>query len=254
MLDDHALQQLERKIDSWRHRVRDANERKTYDEVFDQRTLLLLAKMINDGVLATVDYPVSTGKEGNVFHATARDGSALALKIYRVSNATFKNIANYIIGDSRFRNVRRTRKDIIYAWAQKEYKNLLGMAAAGARVPRAIDQQNNILVMSYVGDESRPAPLLREVRLDDPTAGFEDLVETMRAIRKAGLVHGDLSEYNVLVWDGHLWVIDCGQAVPLAHGHAEEWFLRDCTNVARYFRRLGVDVTPDALIERVTRE
>jgi len=254
MLDDHALQQLERKIDSWRSRVRDADERKTYDEVFDQQTLLLIAKLINDGVLSTVDYPVSTGKEGNVFHATAKDGSALAMKIYRVGNASFKNIANYIIGDSRFRNVRRTRKDIIYAWAQKEYKNLLGMAAAGARVPKAIEQQRNILVMSYVGDETRPAPLLREVRLDDPAAALEDLVGTMRAIRKAGLVHGDLSEYNVLVWDGELWVIDCGQAVPLAHGHADEWFTRDCGNVARYFHRLGVDVTAKGLEERVLSE
>jgi RIO kinase 1 len=105
--------------------------------------------------------------------------------------------------------------------------------------------------MSYIGDETQPAPLLREVRLDDPQAGFEDLVGTMKAIRTAGLVHGDLSEYNVLVWDGHLWVIDCGQAVPLAHGHAEEWFLRDCGNVARYFRRLGVDVTANGLADRV---
>jgi RIO kinase 1 len=128
------------------------------------------------------------------------------------------------------------------------------MAAAGARVPKAIDQRKNILVMSYVGDETRPAPLLREVRLEDPAAGLEDLIESMRAIQKAGLVHGDLSEYNVLVWDGHLWVIDCGQAVPLAHGHAEEWFLRDCANVARYFRRLGVDVTPKGLADRVRAE
>ena len=251
MIDERAIRRLEGKIDAWRTRVKDDDERKTYDEVFDKQTLLLIAKLMNDGVFTTVDYPVSTGKEGNVFHATARDGGALALKIYRVGNATFKNIANYIIGDSRFRNVRRSHKEIIYAWAQKEYKNLLGMAASGARVPKAIEQRRNVLVMSYLGDETRPAPLLREVRLDDPRAGFEDLVETMRAIRKAGLVHGDLSEYNVLVWDGHLWVIDCGQAVPLAHGHAEEWFLRDCANVARYFRRLGVDVDAAGLAERV---
>ena len=251
MIDDRALQQLERQIDSWRVRVKDSDERKTYDEVFDKQTLLLLAKLMSDGVLRSVDYPVSTGKEGNVFHGTDPDGSALALKIYRVSNATFRNIANYIIGDSRFRNVRRSHKEIIYAWARKEYKNLLGMAKLGARVPRAIEQRNNVLAMSYIGDETRPAPLLREVRLDDPAAGFEDLVETMTAIRKAGLVHGDLSEYNVLVWDGHLWAIDCGQAVPLAHGHAEEWFQRDCANVSRYFRRLGVKVDGETLAKRV---
>ena len=254
MLDDRALQQLERKIDSLRERAKDSDARKIYDEVFDQQTLLLIAKMINDGTLATVDYPVSTGKEGNVFHATAKDGGALALKIYRVGNASFKNIANYILGDSRFRNVRRNRKDIIYAWAQKEYKNLLGMAASGARVPKAIEQQRNILVMSYIGDETRPAPLLREVRLDDAAAGLEDLIETMRAIRKAGLVHGDLSEYNVLVWDGHLWVIDCGQAVPLAHAHAEEWFLRDCGNIARYFRHIGVKTDAATIAARVRAE
>src|SRR2546427_10083239 len=95
-------------------------------------------------------------------------------------------------------------KDIIYAWAQKEYKNLLGMAASGARVPKAIDQRKNILVMSYLGDETRPAPLLREVRLEDPAAGLEDLMESMRAIQKAGLVHGDLSGYNVLRGEDHL--------------------------------------------------
>src|SRR5438046_9822066 len=93
MLDDHALQQLERKIDSWRSRVRDADERKTYDEVFDQQTLLLIAKLINDGVLSTVDYPFSTGKEGNVFHAIARDGMGLAVKYCRAGKASFTSMA-----------------------------------------------------------------------------------------------------------------------------------------------------------------
>ena len=254
MIDDRAIHRLERQIDSWRSRSRDGDERKTYDEVFDQRTLLLIAKLINDGVLATVDYPVATGKEGNVFHATTRDGAALALKIYRVSNSTFKTIATYIQGDSRFRNIGRGHRAMIYAWAQKEYKNLLGMSAAGARVPKAIEQRNNILAMSYIGDETRPAPSLREVRLDDPVAGFEDLLETMRAIHRGGLVHGDLSEYNVLVWEGHLWVIDCGHAVPHAHPRSEEWFLRDCTNISRYFHRLGVETDPKSLGERIRAE
>ncbi len=250
MIDDRKLHQLEAKIDAWRTKVKGDEERKTFAEVFDRNTLLLIAKLINDGILETVDYPVSTGKEGNVFHGTGPDG-AVAIKIYRVNTSTFRNMANYVLGDSRFRNVRRTQRDIIFAWAQKEYKNLLGMRAAGARVPKAIEQRNNVLVMTYIGDETRPAPRLREVKLNDAAAGLADLVETMKAIRKAGLVHGDLSEYNVLVWEGRMWVIDCGQAVPLKHGHAEEWFLRDCRNVARYFRRLGVDTSPEALAKEV---
>lgn len=234
------LRQLEARIDEWRMRVKDDDERKTYDEVFDRPTLLSIAKLINDGVLATLDYPVSTGKEGNVFHGTGPDG-AVAVKIYRVSNATFKHLATYIVGDPRFKNVKRATRDLIEAWAQKEYRNLLKMAEAGARVPKAIELRDHILVMEYIGDEERPAPLLREVALEDPAAVFADLRGSMKAIRKAGLVHGDLSEYNVLLWGGRPVVIDCAQAVPLEHGNADEWFRRDCANVARYFRRLGVD-------------
>jgi len=250
MIDDRRMRQLDARIDEMRTRVKGADDRKTYDEVFDKATLLLIAKLINDGIIETVDYPVSSGKEGNVFHATGPEG-ALALKIYRVNTATFRNMANYVLGDPRFKNVRRTQRDIIFAWAQKEYKNLLGMHAAGARVPKAIEQRKNILVISYIGDETRPAPLLREVVLEDPSAALADLVGSMKAIRRAGLVHGDLSEYNVLVWDGYLWVIDCGQAVPLRHGHADEWFLRDCRNVARYFRRLGVDTSDERLAKEI---
>ena len=247
MFDEKRLHLLEERIPGLKRAGKDDNQRKTYDEVFDERTLLLIAKLINDGVLSTVDYPVATGKEGNVFHATTPQGGAVALKIYRVNTATFKNIIRYIEGDSRFRHVRKTQRDVIEAWARKEYKNLMGMAAAGARVPKAIAQRSNVLVMEYIGDEGQPAPELRHVALEDPKAAYEDLVGTMKAIRKAGLVHGDMSEYNVLVWEGHLWVIDCGQAVPLEHGQAEEWFKRDCANVARYFRRLGVDTSAAAL-------
>ncbi|OGS51067.1 MAG: hypothetical protein A3K65_02510 [Euryarchaeota archaeon RBG_16_68_12] len=251
MFDEKRLRLIEERIPGLKRTGKDDDQRKTYDEVFDQRTLLLIAKLINDGVLSTVDYPVATGKEGNVFHATTPEGGAVALKIYRVNTATFKNIIRYIEGDSRFKHVRKTRRDVIEAWARKEYKNLMGMAAAGARVPKALAQRSNVLVMSYVGDEGQPAPELRHVTLEDPVAAYEDLVGTMKTIRKAGLVHGDLSEYNVLVWDGQLWVIDCGQAVPLEHGQAEEWFKRDCANVARYFRRLGVETSAEALEKEV---
>ena len=251
MMDDRALQRLESQVDALRTREKDSEALKTYDEVFDRACLLLLQKLINDGVFATLDYPVSTGKEANVFHATSKDG-ALAVKIYRISNATFKNIAVYIEGDPRFKRVRRATKPTIFAWAQKEYQNLVRMQDAGARVPSPKRVEGNILVMEYIGDETRPAPLLREISMDDPRAVYRDVVENMKAIRKSGLVHADLSEYNLLFWDGHVVVIDVGQAVPLEHGQAEEWFRRDVSNVARFFHRKGVDVTPAELTQAVT--
>ncbi len=247
MIDDRALQRLESQVDALRTREKDSEALKTYDQVFDRACLLLLQRLISEGAFSTLDYPVSTGKEAVVFHGTTPEGKARALKIYRISNSTFRNIATYIEGDPRFKRVKRATKPTIFAWAQKEYQNLVRMADAGVRVPAPERVEGNVLIMEYIGDETRPAPLLREVDLEDPYSVFNDVVVNMRAIRKARLVHADLSEYNLLFWDGLVVVIDVGQAVPSDHPRAAEWYRRDVTNVARFFHRKGVDVTPAAL-------
>lgn len=249
-LDDRKLHLLETRVDGLKRTGKDANQRKTYDQVFDQTTLLALYKLISDGTLHTVDYPVATGKEGSVFHATTRLGS-VALKIYRVNNATFRSLSEYIVGDPRFKKATKSFRGMITVWAQKEFKNLARMREAGARVPRAKTVHENCLVMDYVGDDTMPAPLIRSVSLEDPRAAYEDVVASMRAIRKAHLVHGDLSEYNILWWDGHPWIIDCAQGVTLDHPQSGDWFLRDCSNVARYFSRLGVETGPERLAETI---
>jgi len=252
MIDERRMQHLERQVDALRSKEKDSSTRKTYDQVFDHAALLTIASLIGDGVISTLDYPVSTGKEANVFHGTDASGRAKALKIYRIATATFRNIALYIEGDPRFKRVKRGTKPTIFAWAQKEYKNLVRMGDAGVRVPDPERVLDNVLVMEYIGDESRPAPTLREVDLEDPGAVYEDVVANLKAIRKSGLVHADLSEYNFLWWQDRVVVIDVGQAVPLDHPHADEWFRRDVTNVARFFKRLGVDTTP-ARLEQVLR-
>jgi RIO kinase 1 len=247
MIDDRRMRLLEIQVDALRTREKDSGTRKTYDEVFDHAALLTIAQLITDGVISTLDYPVSTGKEANVFHATSPQGQARAVKIYRIATATFHNIAVYIEGDPRFKKVKRAIRPTIFAWAQKEYKNLVRMEDAGVKVPRPERVLNNMLVMEYLGDESRPAPSLREVTLDDPAAVYQDVVSNLRGIRKSELVHADMSEYNLLWWDGHVVVIDVGQAVTLDHPRADEWFRRDVGNIARFFRRLRVDVTPASL-------
>lgn len=253
MIDDRREERLDREIDSWRVRVRDDNDRKVIDQVFDRQSMAALSKFISDRKIETVDYPVSTGKEGSVFHATDPDGHALALKIYRVSNATFRALSQYIIGDPRFKRSGRSHRGMIEAWAMKEYRNLERMRTAGARVPAAVAVYKNLLLMQYLGDDSGPAPVIRTVKIEDPQALYEDLLVSLRAIRKAELVHGDLSEYNLLYWEGHPWVIDVGQAVPVEHGLAEEWHQRDMENITRYLRRLGVAVTAAELDAEVKR-
>ena len=107
MLDDRKLRLLEDRVGALKRTRKDADQRKTYDEVFDQTALLSLYKLISDGTIETVDYPVSTGKEGNVFHATTKEGAA-ALKIYRVNTATFRSLREYLIGDPRFKKTGRS--------------------------------------------------------------------------------------------------------------------------------------------------
>jgi len=250
MLDERKLTLLEERVQILRRRRKEDESRKTVDEVFDQPTLLALYKMISDRTIETVDYPVSTGKEGNVFHATTQKGGA-ALKIYRVSNATFRSLADYLRGDPRFKSMGRSFREMIEVWAQKEYKNLVRMRTAGVRVPEGYAVHKHVLLMEYVGDDSMPAPMIREVALEDPAAAYEDVFCSMAAMRKAKLVHGDLSEYNLLWWDGRAWVIDCAQAVPFDHPRSDEWFVRDVANVARYFSRLGVDTDAKRLGARL---
>ncbi len=245
-MDEKVLRLLESQVDSWRIRIKDMEERKTYDEVFDRRTLLTLQKLISDRTIETLDYPVSTGKEGNVFRATSRRGPR-ALKIYRTSTSTFRTIWKYIEGDPRFPRVSGSRRKLIYAWASKEYKNLKRMAEHGVRVPRPYECLENILVMGYLGSKRGPAPELRSVHVEDPEGLFELLIHEMRCIHQAELVHGDLSEYNILLWRRRPYIIDVGQAVLFDHPHAEEWFQRDVKNMARYFRSMGVKTTPEEL-------
>ncbi|MCD6461764.1 MAG: serine protein kinase RIO [Thermoplasmata archaeon] len=271
-MEDSWFDALERQVERILEREGGDELRKTESEVFDRKTLSILQKMISSGVFSTLDFPISTGKEGNVFRATTPAGGLLAVKIYRTSTATFKSIEEYIRGDPRFKHVRGHRRNLIDVWCSKEYRNLRKMYDAGVHVPEPVKAVGNVLVMSYIGGEETPAPLLKDLsrmhrgedmlsgvlgdRLtDDPDIWevfYSVTVEDMGLIyQEAGLVHSDLSEYNILVWNGLPWVIDVAQAVTLDHPMAEEWLVRDCRNIAVFFRKMGVDTTPEAVLETV---
>lgn len=234
--------------------------RKTEGEVFDHPTMLTLYRLISRSVLQTLDYPISTGKEANVFHATDPKGKSLAVKIFRVHTATFHSYLTYIQGDPRFEGLKGDRRNIIHAWVKKEYKNLHRLHDAGVQVPRPVVWADNLLAMEFVGQGGTSAPLLKDAQLVDPAACYEFLLEQMAtAWNRAGLVHGDLSEYNVMAERsaaGHdiLTIIDVGQAVMQKHPMSREFLDRDTKNVARYFAKLGVaEADPAAALERVLR-
>lgn len=252
MSHEKKLREFDREIESWKIRIKDADDRKTYDEVFDKQTLLAIYKLFSDGFFDILDFPISTGKEGNVFRGITKGGDYVAVKIYRLSTSTFRDLGKYILGDPRFKKTAKRFPQIIFAWAQKEFSNLERFSQAGVRVPEPVTVHRNILVMEYIGDESMPGPRMKDVVLEDPGATAEFLLDSVkRAYTRGSIVHGDLSEYNVLMTDESPVIIDLAQAVVLDHWMAEELLRRDITNLARFFKRSGVTIDEREQLERI---
>ena len=243
---------LEKHIDALKTN-RTGDERQTEGEVFDRKTLMTIYKFMKRKLVDRVHYPVSTGKEGNVFYATDPDGDPLALKIYRTSTSTFKRVATYIEGDPRFRGITGNRWKFIYAWASKEFSNLERYYDAELPVPEPVAVDQNCLLMEYVGDETGPAPQLKDVELDDPTDTYDEVISfIIDGWRDAHLVHGDLSEYNILMEGGEPVFIDVGQAMTADSFNAKDLLDRDIRNINRFFKNRGAEIIdPDTIKEEV---
>ncbi|MDY6779346.1 MAG: serine protein kinase RIO, partial [Halobacteria archaeon] len=206
--------ELDQEFDEFRTRLRESERFDTEAEVFDVPTLKALYKLVTDGVLDAIGSPVSTGKEANVFEAVGgreeRDG--LALKVYRIATSGFDDMSYYLEGDPRFEGLSG-KKDTVLAWVRKEFSNLERASEAGVRVPEPFAVERNVLAMEFIGEDGERAPQIREVELENPDTAYEVVVEYVRRLHEAGLVHGDLSEFNILVDDGDIVLIDMGQAV-----------------------------------------
>jgi RIO kinase 1 len=223
-----------------------ANERATVEEVFDQVTRLVVFKLLETGILYEVNGVVSSGKEARVYWGKTKDNTDLAVKIYLTSSAEFKKgILKYIEGDPRFKNVKRDTRSLFAVWAQKEFRNLEEAGQAKVNVPRPIVVKSNVLVMDFIGKDGKSAPSLKEVPPENPERVYKLLVTNVKRLyQKAKLVHGDLSEYNILMWKGKPIIIDMSQSVSIEHPMANFMLTRDLNNLNRFFNKLNVDVIP----------
>lgn len=244
-------------LEPYEKRVKGVEDRKVFDQFFDRRTLMNIYELMNDGVISTIDFPIATGKEGGVFKCTSEDGESIALKIYRISNSTFKSLAVYIAGDERFRGITGNFSKTISMWVQREYVNLDRYHGHGLPVPRPYAHKQNLLAMQYLGTEDGPSPLLKDYPMSSEELGrFYDAVIDfiVRGYAEAGLVHSDLSQYNVMVHNGNPWVIDCSQGVTIRHPNARDFLKRDVENINRFFRSKGKVISDaEAIIKRLTR-
>ncbi|MFW6385318.1 MAG: serine/threonine-protein kinase Rio1 [Halodesulfurarchaeum sp.] len=251
---DRIARRQDREFSTFRKRLKDTEQFKVDDSVFDDATYAALYKLVQDDYISAFGGPISTGKEANVYEALDSEGEDVAVKVYRINTSNFRQMRDYLEGDPRFEGIRGDKKEVVIAWVRKEYANLKRAQAAGVAVPNPIAVQRNVLVMEYLGTESGASPTVDDVHFENPETAFEVVREYMRRLYVAGLIHGDLSEYNLVVHEGQIHVIDMGQAVTVHHPNAGEFLNRDCENVANFFTKHGVAVDAESLHAFLTAE
>jgi RIO kinase 1 len=214
---------------------------------------------------------VKGGKEASVY--LCRSGPAIeaplvAAKVYRPrSLRNLKNDAQYragrvdidesgnaIVKDGDLHAMeKRTNygEELRHqSWIAYEFQTLETLYAAGADVPRPHAMEKNAILMDYIGDFGQAAPTLNSVslELDEARPLFERVIRNIDLLLSNQRIHGDLSAYNILYWDGDITLIDFPQVVPPeANPLAWTIFLRDVTRICQYFNSQGIRSNPRKL-------
>ena len=221
---------------------------------------------------------LTTGKEADVFLVERVAGDRrclLAHKRYRPRSVSHKGEleglgfqrASAFVADALYREGRRQansrdqravergsaygRRVAAGAWIDHEFETLERLTRARVCVPYPVALTGDGVLMQFIGDRTRAAPRLAQARLGPGQLAdaATQLTADLHRMVRAGFVHGDLSAFNLLWWEGRVWVIDLPQAVDLAQNPmAVDLLHRDLTNVARWFTRRGVAFDAEALL------
>ena len=206
---------------------------------------------------------LKTGKEADVHLVERRFGehvNVLAAKRYRkFEDRMFRNDARYRAGrrtgESRLDKAMEQGNKAGMAfrarmWLQTEFETLCKLWSAGVSVPYPVQKLGSELMLQLIGDPEMAAPRLVHARLDRErlTDAYNQLVDHLHTMVRCGVVHGDLSAYNILWDEGRLVIIDFPQSVdPVAHPEGMALLERDVTNVTDWFGRRGVPCDRDDL-------
>jgi RIO kinase 1 len=223
-----------------------------------------LQPLVDDGLIDEVIRRLMSGKEADVY--IVRCGNEIrCAKVYKeAAKRNFKQAVQYQEG-RKVRNSRRARamekgskfgrKQQEETWQNAEVDALYLLAGAGVRVPQPYDCLNGVLIMELITDESgEVAPRLNDVSMSAEQA-IEDHALVMRDVVRmlcAGVVHGDLSEFNVLVDEYGPVIIDLPQAVDAAaNNNAKTMLTRDVNNMARYYGQFAPELIKTQYAEEI---
>jgi len=225
-----------------------------------------LQQFVDAGYITDVVNRVKSGKEATVYCCRAHPSTGrelVAAKVYTIGIGAHYRMSK-IYADGRFRmykpDSRQERaiksgkqhgKEMVFAdWFGQEYANLRVLHAAGADVPEPIHQAGSGILMDYIGDASRPAPTLVGATLTKAEAQrlFDQVMRNVRIFMAKDRVHGDLSPYNMLLWNGKLVIIDLPQVVHARwNDEAFNILQRDIENILCFFGRRGVKASATEL-------
>lgn len=192
---------------------------------------------------------VRSGKEATVFKAVGMD-RVYALKVYvDLEKRSFKHTEDYLEGKfvkshSLKRGISRgssfAKKAVHKNWVKREYVLLKKLYELGAGVPAVYDCTESSVLMDFIGYEDGPAPRLIDVTIEKDAAKkyFHSVIHFIKIALEVGVVHSDLSAYNILVWEDEIFVIDLPQAVDIRQSpNVEKLLKRDIDNVISYFKK-----------------
>jgi len=211
--------------------------------------------LVRNGMVDEVMSRLMSGKEADVYVVQSK-GETCCAKVYKDARTrSFSQMAQYQEGrkgrNSRQaramqKNSRYGRRETEEAWKNAEVDALRTLADSGVRVPQVYDYADGILLMEFVVDsDGNPAPRLNDLRLTATKAReyYHELLQSIVLMLCAGIIHGDLSEYNVLVGSNGLVIIDLPQAVNASgNNNARSMLERDVENLTAYFGRFAPEL------------
>jgi RIO kinase 1 len=242
--------------------------------LFEQEWLMnCLTSFYDQTQITDVLRRVKGGKEANVYCCEAHPAIGkplLAAKVYRPRK--LRNLRNdkmyrqgramldengKAIKDNDFRRLRALSKNSTYGqelsqttWLTYEYKTLLELHALGAAVPKAYGINENAILMDYIGDAQANAPTLHDADLPAKEAPelFKEVLRNIELMVRHGMIHGDLSAYNILYWQGKITLIDFPQ-VTYSGSNPDAFMIlkRDVTRVCQYFAPFGINRDPETI-------